>query len=208
MNRGEMITAVQNLFGDTSEAQITKDFIISQLNAGQIDVARQTKALQVRAQTDTVIGQEGYEVPEDFIQIETLSVDGRIVPHIPRATLDSFDETRSLNGTGSVQSYYTHGRVIYLHPTPNTGVVNALDIWYIKKPAPLDQDSDICELPETFHDSVVLFALARCKELDEEFAQAQMIKVDYAAQMIENKDETYDTNGESYPAVRLLPEDY
>lgn len=203
-----MIVAVQTLFGDTSEAQITKPFIITQLNAGQIDIARKTKCLPARKETDTVIGQSDYEVPDDFIQIESVEIEGRTIPHLSMQTLDEYDRTRSQNGNGSVRSYFTKGRTIFLSPPPNKAIVKGLDIWYLKRPKDLTDDNQISDLPVTMHDDVVLFALTRCKELDEEFEQAMSIKRDYFERINEGKDEIYDEYADSYPSVRLLPGDY
>lgn len=203
-----MVTAVQNLFGDTSEAQITIPFIITQLNAGQLDVARRTKCLIGHSETTTAIGVDGYEVPEDFIQIESLTIEGRTIPHHSMHTLDGLNPTRQLDSNGSTLSYYVKGRTIFLYPPPSTSVVGALDIWYIKRPADLIANDQISDLPITMHDDVVLFALARCKELDEEYAQAQVIKQDYRDRIIEGKDEVFDEYADTYPSIRLLSGDY
>jgi hypothetical protein len=203
-----MIETVQKLFGDTSEAQIDRPFILSQLNLGQIEVARQTKVLAARAEAALAAGVDSYDVPDDFIQIESVKVDGVVVTPIPRSTLDLFDPARDAIGSGTPFSYHVRGRTIFLFPKPSSSVTNALDIWYIKKPSELVTDDDVCNLPETMHNAVILFALEKCKVLDEEFAQAQVIRADFNNQLVAAKDEAYDTNAESYPSVRLLPEDY
>lgn len=208
MNRGEMVEMVQNLFGDTSEAQVTKNFIISQLDRAQIDIARRTKYLVARAETDVVVGVDGYELPEDFLQLESITLAGRSIPRVGRATLDSLDSHRALNENSTPFAYFVRGRTLFLNSGPSVAEVSGLDIWYIKKPAKLEEDADIPEIPETMHDSMVQYALARCKELDEEYQQAQVIWANYFEQIIEAKDEVFDDNAESYPSIRLLPSDY
>lgn len=209
MNHGEMITQVQNLFGDTSEAQVTRAFITSMLNNGQLDVARKTKCLMRRSETHVESGTDAYELPDDFIQIESATIDGRRLTPIPKATLDEYDPTRQADGyTGSPTNFFTVGRTFFLYPTPSESGNANLDIWYVKRPVDLVDNEDESDLPISFHEDVVLYALVRCKQLDEEFGQAQVIQQDYEERLIESKNETWDERADSYPSVRLLPGDY
>src|SRR5687768_962452 len=140
MNRGEMVTMVQNLFGDTTEAQITVDFITSALNAGQKDVARKTRCLEKRATTTSLSDDNTYELPEDYLTIFAIKYDGNLVDHVAQQTTNRFDAQ-----AGSSHSYDIFGRTIFFYPTPDTTDVT-IEIWYSGLPTDLAEDDDVSDL--------------------------------------------------------------
>ncbi len=203
-----MISRVQHLFGDLSESQVDIPFITAMLNDGQVDVARKTGILKKHVQTNAVIADGSYAVPEDFILIQRATYDGR------KLTKTSLEEVDALNpvydngeNTGTPNHYYVYGRTVFLSPLPSASGAGNLDLWYIKTPTPLVLTTDVSELPITYHEDVVRYALARCKELDEEMESAQMIMGDYEVRMINSMSESHDPYEDSYPAVRSLPGD-
>lgn len=102
--------------------------------------------------------------------------------------------------------YYTWGRTIGLYPSPDTSGTGNLDIWYVKLPADLDDDTDVPEIPPSMHTDMIRYALARAKELDEDWEASGRIDADFELRLIQSKDDAQ-TNGHTYPAVRLIPGD-
>lgn len=196
-----MITMVQNLFGDTTEAQVTRAFITTVLNAGQKDVARKTRCLERRSTTLTVSGTPTYDIPDDYISIDRLKYNTHTIPERP------FHEASQDEDQDGVPEYFTvFGRTLFLYPTPNeTGL--SIELWYIKMPDDLSDDSDESELPSSFHEDVVRYALSRCKEVDEQDERALQIMGEYENRLIESKSEVFDERMDSYPSVRALPGD-
>lgn len=210
MNRGQMISRVQNAFGDTSEAQITRLEIIDWLNEGQLDVARKTEALKQHAETNALSSTGSYDLPVDFIKIDRVSFDGKKLQRTTLQELDHYNADRDTsNPTGIPNQFYTYGRTITVYPAPPVAGSGNLDIWYIKAPPNLDDDTDESELPVFLHDDIWRFALARAKEKDEEFDQSASIMADYELRLLQSRDDVQHQGNDSYPAVRpLVGDDY
>jgi hypothetical protein len=196
----KMISTVQNLFGDTSEAQITPAEIIDWLNEGQRRIARDTGWISERAETDVIAGQRGYELPPDIITMERLELDGA---KLPRTTLQMIDNEEPIHTTkeGAPTKYYIWGNTLYLYPTPTESGSGNLDMWYKKMPVLIQSDADSAELPESMHDAMVRFALGRAKEKDEETSDAQVIMQGVQADIGQNIHETEQKSDETYPVV-------
>lgn len=208
MNLGEQVLRVQKLFGDTEEAQVDRAFIITALNDAQIDIARKTSVLLKRATSSTLNADSSYELPDDYIALQSVKLNGIRLKREQIRTLDELYEDLTLVSSGTPSLYYVDGRVLWFVPPPNTDGANDIEIRYIKRPTDLEVDNDISDLPITFHEDMVRYALARCKEVDEQVEAAAYIMGDYENNRIStSRNEVYDDDASSYPSVRCLPGD-
>jgi hypothetical protein len=208
MDCGTMISKVQKLFGDTSEVEVSRADIRGWLNEGQIDIARKTECLKKHAQTDTLTSTGSYDLPDDFIKISRVTLNNYVLSMTSFPEMDNYDKDRDVSTpVGQAYKFYVWGRTITVYPYPSVGATDNLDIWYIKRPADMDEDTDISELPSYLHEDVVRYALIRAKEVDEEFEQASRIQADYDLRLIQSREDSQNLNANSYPAVRSVPGD-
>jgi len=71
------------------------------------------------------------------------------------------------NTPGAPYAWTTHGNKLYVdRPTDQD---YTLELWYIKKPAKLEADTDIPEVPEEFEEALVLGAYYRALGRNEDF---------------------------------------
>lgn len=209
MNVGELVTAVQRQFGDDSGIQITRTDILRWLNQGGIDLVRKTGCVQDHKQTDSVANDGSYTLPPDFISVRRVTYADIV---LQPTTLDVADQdwtTRDLapQPGGTPQFFHIWNNVIYLYPVPSTAQTGALDVFYIRTPTILVGDLDVPEIPAKFHEALVRFAVARAKELNDEYDLAKYIMQDYENMVMDIKDEVNRPMSRSYNAVRLLPGD-
>lgn len=196
----KMITTVQNLFGDTSEAQITITEIIDWLNEGQRKIARETGWISEHAETDVIAGQRGYDLPPDIVIMERLELDGRKLPRVTLQMIDNEEPTHTIK-EGGPEKYYIWGNILYLYPTPTESGTDNLDMWYKKMPSLIQTDADSADLPDSMHDAMVRFALGRAKEKDEEFTDAQNIMSGVSQEVGVHVHETEQKSDETYPVI-------
>lgn len=206
MQVSKMISTVQNIFGDTSEAQITIVEIIDWLNEAQRKIARDTGWIAAHVETDVIADQRGYELPPDIIVMERLELDGRKLPQTTLQQIDNENPTHTLS-EGGPDRYYVWGNTLYLYPTPQEAGVNNLDMWYKKTPALIQSDTDPVDIPDTMHDAMVRFALARAKEKDEETADANVIMAGVKEEVGQHIHESDNRSEESYPVVTPAVDD-
>lgn len=207
MNRGELTTQVQILAGDTSGALITTTMIHNWLNEAQNEIARKTECLKEHAQTNGVAEDGTYDLPDDFIRIEDLTWDGVSLVETERSHIKTLNRHHDADPVvGLPRMFYTWGRTIGLFPSPDTSGTGNLDIWYVKLPASLDDDTDVPEIPAYMHTDMIRYAVARAKEVDEDWDAAGKLDADLEVRLIQSKDDAQN-NGHTFPAVRLVPGD-
>lgn len=208
MNLGELTSRVQRQFGDEAGVQITAGDIRNWLNDAQVDIVRRTDVLQASLKTDVVANQPDYAVPNNFVKIRRVTVNGNLIRPTQLEHLDQLNPGRDNETTSIPNWYYTWGNSIYLYPTPSARSTLGLEIYYIRTPLVLNAPTDIPEIPAYMHEDLLRFALARAKELDEEEASAQRLMADYGDRMAQSSWEASNQQTDSYPAVRLLPGDF
>lgn len=208
MNLLDIKTRVKRLFGDESGAQIIDADIIRWANDGQLDIVRRTECLQAHVETNSVAKDNSYALPPDAIRVRRVTYDGNVLSRVELEELDGVNKSREASDiTGTPTQYYIWGRQLWLYPTPSNSGTGNLDIYYLKAPATLGGDADVPDIPGHMHEDIVRYCLARAKELDEEFNQAEQIWNDYQMRTMLSFDEQHNPNADSYPAVRALPGD-
>lgn len=208
MNLTEIITRVQRSFGDESGAQITTADIIRWANDAQVDIVRKTGLTNQHRETDVVLDDGSYALPDNFMQMIRVTLNGKVLPNRSLHDLDLTSSEIDTAASGTPHAYYIWDNVIYLYPKPSAASVGGLDIWYVSRPATLEDVSDIPEVPIHMHEDIVRYCLARAKELDDDLEGAQVIMGDYETRLGQAVYESTSQPNDSYPAVRALPGDW
>lgn len=208
MNLADIRTRVKRIFGDESGAQINDADIDRWANDGQLDIVRRTECLQALLELNTTAADGSYDLPDDVIKVRRVTYDGVLLSRMELEELDGIHRSRDANTpVGTPSAYYIWARQLFLHPAPADGGTNNLDFYYVKTPPALVSGTDIPAIPLQMHEDIVRYCLARAKELDEEFKQADQVWSDYLMRMSMSVDEQHSPNADSYPAVRTLPGD-
>lgn len=208
MNVESLILGTQRLFGDTSEAQITRSDIIRWLNEGQIKIVRKTQCLQRHVETASVKGQASYELPDDCLFVRRATYDDNLVPPVAFEELDTVAPDRDgSNSTGNAMYYYLWSNSIWFYPAASVTENGKIDIWYIRTPVELSSNSDEPEIPEYMHEQLINYAVMKAKELDEDYDAAMMLRNGFDVEMQDARNDAQSVQKDSYPAVRALPGD-
>jgi hypothetical protein len=134
--------------------------------------------LEKKQTASTVASQAEYVVPTDYkrateVQIDSTSTSKNVYRFTPH-------ELRDLVET-SEKTFTEFGGKLVIHPTPSTTTSNNIELWYIRKPTNLTDagdspsDSDIANMPEEYHEALILYAFATYNSYDEEQSEARLI---------------------------------
>lgn len=170
MTAADVLTYVKRAFGDESGVQITDADIFRWLNIAQSDVAHQTKCIQGKATTPTVVGQYQYTLPTaDAIEIVAIQLDGRPLTgmefsYVQQALADE-DPTWTQSGTPMWWTKWANEISIYPKPT----AVGTLTVFYIGTPAKVTLGSDVLGIEDRYYPALLLYVMAQAYELDEDF---------------------------------------
>lgn len=156
-NLGEMIAEIRVAINDASpiltNRRYSDAFLTSRLNAVQSDIAKKTRALQVRITTMTIAGQREYNFPADMI--EPIRLAYLITTSTPPAyrkleavTMAGLDfETPNWENAppGLPTRYYERGQIFGLHPRPSSVFVStfSIQIDYYATPRPMVVMTDL-----------------------------------------------------------------
>ena len=127
--------------------------------------------LEKEQTADTVASQEKYAIPSKFKRFVEVRVDGTsatpniytFVPHEQRSLYSSDQRTYSLFADN-----------IYLNPIPSASGDENIEMSYILKPTNMTtgsdspSDSGVANMPEEYHEALVIYAFAVYNTYDEE----------------------------------------
>jgi len=183
----ELRTAVQAMTGDLDGVLFTVADIDRYLNMAQTEICRRARILQKNisgAQTlssfDTY---GGLLLPTDFL-IEKEVYYGNPLVRLGKLPYDSFwiDQPTTTPSTATPTSYvvtdYLTGsqnnqRHMLFYPFMTPGLTNQfVRVGYIAKPAVLTSPTDIPNLPDQWHELIILMATRRCKIQEDDWQAA------------------------------------
>jgi len=198
---------VRRLFGDEFDIVIEKQDIIDWTNAAQHDIARKTNCLPM----DVIHPANTFPVLiDDLYSMYRLTYGD---PAFPKTftTLEQVDSDTINFGAipvGTPSSYYTRGRKIYLHPTPDPSDVTSVTVTYDRAPIDLVlTTNEVIDLPAIFHEDIVRFVLARAYEKNENYEAQNMAESFYQENLAQRYFEA-SHGDESFPFVRPDPMDW
>lgn len=209
MNLGDVQIRVQKTFGDEAESQISLADIARWATDAQVDIVRRAKCNEVEAAPILTVGGQAKYLISDILDFIRVTLDGTQLQMLTRQTLDQTFPTRGITGYGTDTPAAFIPRVggleLYPVPTLNNSV---LLVTYNKRPPPVVIPTDLFEIPEQYHETIVRRVLQRAYELDGQWQAADRMGSDVKERIANDHADQKDKNEESYPAVRLLPGDY
>ena len=145
---------------DLMKDKYTDEWLTYLLNRGQQYLVDRTGAVEEYTTITTVEDQAGYTYPTSSVKIiDAFYNNNRILPMtIPE--LSDYDGSWKAASSGTPIYYYVFGQTFNLYPPPDTADVS-VDVYYIKKPTSLSDQTDQSELPEHFDELIVMYALYR-----------------------------------------------
>lgn len=215
MNVGEIQTYIKRQFGDESGVQVTDTDIIRWINSAQKQIVLQNESLLDKsATTDTVVGQQSYDLPVDLLKLNgikyrnsTTSAYYRIMGYSLADFNERVDGWDGSTEPGDPFCYTISEDKIKVFPIPNTAIIAGLKIYYNRKPVTVASPSDTPELPELYHDTIIKFCLKEAYEIDEDWdaVSNKAQEFDREVNLLRGKDDW--KVQETYPSITVLPED-
>lgn len=198
----EIQTAVQRQFGDDTEAQITLTDITRWANEAQLQIARKTDTLLETVIIPTVIGTSEYALPVDFLRVDRVLYDGKVIYKTTSQDLDALNPSRNVTPvpTGVPTRFIVKRKKIVLYPAPDSVKNVSVDI--VTRPATLAVAGDIPEIPVELHPDIIRFCLARAYELDGQRVEARETMAELEQNLGWAMDETNNAYTDSYPMIR------
>jgi hypothetical protein len=212
MNLTSLQTMVSALAGDESNVQFQLSQITQYLNWAQREMCRR---LEIFQKTSTITNldsgyidnQGGAMLPTDFDQELHVLWNGFRLARVDYATI--YNDLGG--GVGSATpTYYTiqdynsqavRRMLFWPYQAPGrTGL--DIDIIYQSQPPDLVAGTDTPVLPEVCHEAMVLYALAKCKLQENDYAAYKLVNQDYTLRMMELTSLVTDADGFSYPLIR------
>lgn len=208
MDTGGVVRRVQRSYGDSAEIQILKADIYDWINDAQKEITRQTECLVGRYHYSPASSPTsyttGFTLPSDFIRVKRVSFDG--FPALTETTIEDLDSKGlTAPGTDSLNQqpthYYKLGSRLYVWPTPVQVGSNLIELTYIQIPLEVADDEDLLTIPESMHEDIVRYCLARAHELNENFAAANKFQSEMENRLAISKSEQMQP-ADSYAVVR------
>lgn len=198
----EIQAAVQRQFGDDTEAQITLVDITRWANEGQLKIARETDALLETVVIPSVIGTSDYVLPVDFLRIDRVTYDGKVIYKTTSQELDAYNPSRHVAPApqGTPSRFLIRRKKIVVYPAPDA--VKNISVEIVTRPATLVNGGDIPEIPVELHNDIVRFALARAYELDGDRTSARETMESFRDGVGLAVDEIANPHTDSYPMIR------
>lgn len=124
-----------------------------------------------------------------------------VLPYMEYEDIDVVVPNMSLVGNTAPVRWYMFDHTPYVYP--NADATYTLKLKYIKEPTELTGDTDVPEIPESFSEILVLGALKRAHEFNDDNDKAQMVQIQIDEQM-EKMDERYKRQAGS-PHIMMQP---
>ena len=174
MDVATLIRKVQRRFGDDNSMVITVQDIIDWVNAGQQQIAKETKCLS------TTLSQNAstfpVTIPSDFLKLERITYAGLSVPYISVEELDKLAVDLTYNGAPDY--FYISDEKFYLFPDPANSDTTTVVIYYSKMPALLTAivpAYDLLTIPAMLHEDLVTYVLISAHERNENWKAVEIL---------------------------------
>jgi hypothetical protein len=212
----DIYSRVKRQFGDESGVQLTDDDILRYINSGQREIVMQNEGLlEKTALTSTVANQQEYDLPVDLLILKFISLkytDQLSYFKLRGLKTTDFNEyidgwSGTALGTAAPYVYTIFSGKIILFPIPDTSVVDALKIYYNRKPVDVAGSSDTPDLPELYHEALVKYCLQQAYEMDEDWDASQLkgSALDSDIALLRGREEWREQ--ETYPVITVRQED-
>ena len=203
---------VEDKFGDTGNAQITRTMILSWINNGIRQISAQHDVLEGFASTNLLAGVAVYDLAALFAaqrikSFESIVVAGRPVKMVPFSEYMGLITANDLTGaTGTPSTGTVRGSALTLWPTPTETVAAGITLYYSAMPVDLAAITDAITLPDRFYNALTDYVVAQALELDENFEAAQ-IKMGQHDQALQREFTRNQSPTDFYTTITMDPYD-
>lgn len=202
---------VQSILGDQAAVFIENGDVIDWINDGVTFINMRMGLVRGDNTTNSVLGQENYSLPVDFIRFVRTTYNGIVMTILDPVYLDLVFPNRDVSGTrGTPRYYWVDGRDIRIYPVPDTAIVGGLKYRYVKQPTFVTANGDdiatVTGIPAFMHPLIVRFCILRGKEQDEEFDVVQAMEAAFNAYLAEIHHEAIRPYNQEYSSIRDVSE--
>lgn len=171
MDVGTYIRRVQSGFGDYNGIVIDDTEIIDWLNEAMDFVVRETQCIKTSLSTPA---NTFPIIIDDMFLLDAAYYGDRLINFTSDDNITSYNPVPMV-GTPAV--YYLNGVSIYLYPTPAVGDTTSVRVSYVPEPTHYTDATPantVIDLPIPYHNDLVIFALARAHEKNENYRAAEL----------------------------------
>jgi uncharacterized protein DUF6682 len=216
MNVSDVKIRVRKTFGDEASVQVTDSDILTWINDGQREVVMHNpELLEKIVTTDALQETQDYPFPIDLLQLRSIAyrtdsttsyfrLIGKSLQEFDRL-IDGWDGP-SL-GLGTPRFYCAYNNIVKLFPIPDIASTNGIKLYYYRLPTDVSLDTDVLDLPISYHGAVVEYCLKQAYEMDEDWTSVGNKAQEFNASVEGQKAREKGTNTEYYPTITILPED-
>ena len=178
-----------------------EDFVLY-ADEAQKYVAKTSECLQQKSTTLTVADQADYAVPDDFIVMKRLLVEGKRARPINFEQIDDEGLEESNITSSGKYFYYIFADELTIVPTPSA-VDLPIKLYYVRIPATLTLLTSSLEIPEYLEDSLVAYMTycAWLKDIEYELADYNLAECN--AKIALNKRQVYERDADSQSAIKF-----
>jgi len=179
----DMIAEVRAGIAEPDEGYYENDEVLRWLNMGALDFVTRTRIHTTDSTASTVDGQKKYGLPNDFIIMEKVSVDGVEIEPTNLHKLLTYTNIAGLDTEGAVEFYYIRGAAdsqlcLYLWKVPSTSGAQNIHIWFVQKPEVMVEGGAF-PLSSEWAPAVILYAKQKAHQKQRQLADARECMNEY-----------------------------
>lgn len=179
MTLSEMLTDLKARIGSADD-EITDGVLTTWINRALVVFCNEQDWTWLETSTtdSTVASQETYNVPTDFNRLVELQIDGTSASPQPYEIVPFEQRVLAVSGEKKVSIF--NGQ-FWIYPIPTSSGSSNIDIRYIRTPTIMTStdespsDTGIAEMPERYHEALVIYAFGIYNTYDEEHAEAESL---------------------------------
>lgn len=183
MNFVDMSTTVQQLIGDETESQFKLAQIRRYLNMGQRYASSELECIEKEYTNSGNLATYGnigtFPLPSDFIRARTVILNNNALSYLQNFPRNELPLQAGQSGTVATHYYILNaasvGKQMAFYPSLPGGQAVSLTLLYTAYAADMVNPTDISALPETTHELIIMYALARCKLQENDYEGYQFI---------------------------------
>jgi len=171
MQASDIVDRVRSVFGDKDAAQVTDDDFLRWINDAQREIASKFEFSQVKGVHDLIAGESEYTLPDGVFKIYSVILNGTPLSYVKPQVGMGFGA-----GSGTPTHYWSWNGALNLHPTPDTGKMNGLVIYYLSAPNQVISLESELAVPGEYHSRIADYCLSQAYLVDNSIDNYQMMQ--------------------------------
>lgn len=207
----DVITAVKRQFGDSSGTQVNDAHIFAWINDAQREIVKENPEIrQDMVQLNITAGLATYplltDIP-DMMIVHSIHYRGMILRNMTFLEAQEYIIRDNPQPVGEPTIWYEYAGTVNLWPEPSTSYSLGLTVFYSSAPTEIDATGTLLQVPDSYFNAVVSYAMWKAYEMDDNFGSAEVMQRQFyeSIMRLSNRQQAKD---DRYPTVTLLPEDY